>query len=165
MTTPYKMRTPCKSCGGTDGFIKTNGGQDCVFCAKPSCGKHNYNAPKTETGRAVRTIETVHAGIDSGLRMKILLRDGGRCRLCGKEATPEHPLHVGHCLSVKDGMEQGLSDSEINHPCNLCALCDGCNLWLKTTPFPVWLAVALVMARLKNEHAEGKSMNLFEDAI
>ena len=49
-TTLYAMPAPCKKCGCTNGRIETRSGQDCVLCQ--ICGAFQYNAPKTETGRA-----------------------------------------------------------------------------------------------------------------
>jgi hypothetical protein len=40
------MRTPCNHCGAGSGYIEMRTGQACVFCA--SCGKWNYNAPRSE---------------------------------------------------------------------------------------------------------------------
>jgi hypothetical protein len=51
-------------------MIFTRNGQDTVKCAL--CGLYQYNAPKVETGREVRTIATVHEGITSKKRTAIL---------------------------------------------------------------------------------------------
>lgn len=120
----FPLRAPCK-CGNARGRIETKGGQDCVYCL--SCGKHQYNAPRTETGRAVRTVTTVHNGIKPNVRSRILERDGFRCIACGK--TGEHcTLHIGHIISVKDGLANQLTEFELNSDENLATLCDECNL-------------------------------------
>lgn len=138
----FQMRAPCKNCGHEFGSIEMKGGQDCVYCG--ICGKHQYNAPKTETGRAVRTVTTVHNGIKPGQRSRILLRANSSCELCHSVSKP---LHVGHLLSVNDGVRQGLTDAEINSDENLAAMCDECNLGLSDEPVPVRLLIAILKAR------------------
>ncbi len=145
----WKMRQPCPKCGGTEGVIETQSGQDRVFCL---CGAWVYNAPKTETGRAVRSVTTVHNGIKPKLRMRIIERANGHCELCGAKDN----LHVGHMISVDAGLKAGMTDAEINSDENLYCSCDECNLGLGKTPIPLRLAVALVMARLKNQGALGE---------
>jgi 5-methylcytosine-specific restriction endonuclease McrA len=136
------MRKPCK-CGEVVGRIETRNGQDCVFCI--ACNRHQYNAPKTETGRAPRTVTTVHNGIKPGQRARVLERDSGRCVLCGSR----NDLHVGHLLSVNEGVKQGLAEAEINDDENLAAMCAECNLGLADRPVPLRLAMALLVARMK----------------
>lgn len=140
------MRAQCK-CGSSRGYIETRNGQDCVFCWE--CRRWQYNAPKVETGRAVRTVSTVHAAISPKLRASILMRATGRCELCGASPTAEHPLHVGHLIAVKHALSQGLTDLEINDPENMAAMCDECNLGVGCDVVPLRLAVAIVLARLK----------------
>lgn len=146
-----KLRQPCRHCqapAGTDSHTENRGGQDVVLCG--SCGKPaGYNAPKTETGRAVRTVTTVHNGVKPAQRSRIILRDGARCRLCGKSAT-QATLHVGHLLSVKDGMRLELSDEQINSDENLAAMCDECNLGLGEQTVPLWLMIVVLKARWEN---------------
>lgn len=147
----YTMRAPCPKCAGTEGRIETKNVQDCVFCLR--CGWFCYNAPKTETGRAVRSTTTVHNGIKPQQRTRILVRANRHCELCGKPGN----LHVGHLLSVKDGMDRNLSDEEINDDENLAAFCDECNLGMGATSIPLWLAVGLVITRIKNRKSRGES--------
>ena len=116
------MRKPCAFCGSEDGIISTRGLQDCVFCA--ACERFQYNAPKVETGRADRSITTVHNGLKANQRERIIERAAGRCELCGGTNT----LHVDHVVSVKDGLEDGLTERELNHDDNLICLCAECNL-------------------------------------
>lgn len=125
----FIMRSPCRSCGNETGRIETKNGQDCVFCTSVGCGRFQYNAPKTETGRAPRTVSTVHNGIKPNQRARIIDRASNRCEFCGAPSSVS-PLHVGHLVSVKDGFDLGLSDQEINHDENLAAMCDQCNLGL-----------------------------------
>ncbi len=145
-TTPYAMRAPCKKCGCTNGRIETRSGQDCVLCQ--ICGAFQYNAPKTETGRAPRTVSTTHDACGPKIRARILLRANGACELCHAASVP---LHVGHLVSVEAGHRAGMTDSEINSHENLCCLCDQCNLGLGSDVVPVRLAVAMVLARLRNQ--------------
>ena len=69
-----ELRRPC-DCGHTQGEIRTNNGQDTLWCIQ--CGKYQYNAPKTETGRSPRTVKTVHDAISGKARLFVLeLRHG-----------------------------------------------------------------------------------------
>lgn len=139
----YRMRSPCSRCGGELGRIETRNGQDCVFCAK--CGKHQYNAPKTETGRKTRSVSTTHEGVSPKQRARILERATGRCELCGSRTD----LHVGHLLSVVEGHARGLTDQEINSDENLSAMCSACNLGVGRQVVPLRLAIAMVLARVR----------------
>lgn len=134
----HVMRRPC-SCGCISGRIEDRGGQDCVFCEQ--CGRWQYNAPRTETGRAVRTVSTTHAGIKPKQRFRIIQRDGGKCRTCGRHSDG---LHIGHVLSVKDGHECGFTDEQLNSDANLIAQCSECNLGQGRRSLPLWLAVGLL---------------------
>lgn len=138
-----EMREPC-SCGESRGRIVEKGAQDCVYCI--GCDRWQYNAPRTETGKAVRSVSTVHKAIRPKQRARILERANRHCELCGKGGT----LHVGHLLSVEAAMAQGLGDAEINSDENLCAMCDECNLGMGSNPVPVRFVVSLLMARLRN---------------
>lgn len=139
----HALRKPCP-CGGAEGEIETRNGQDCVFCS--ACKRFQYNAPKTETGRAVRTVSTVHEGINPKRRARVLLRANRHCELCGHEGN----LHVGHLLSVNAGVRGGLTDAEINSEENLAAMCEECNLGLNDECVPLRLAIAMVLARVRN---------------
>lgn len=143
----YQLRKPCLACGSSIGEIRPSGCQDCVFC---SCGKFQYNAPRVETGRAVRSVQTVHEAIKPNQRARILERATGRCEMCGVRRD----LHVGHLISVEEGLKQGLTEDSLNSPENLCAMCQECNLGLGKQPVPLRLAVAIVMARLKDRRPE-----------
>lgn len=141
----FRMRKACY-CGSFDGFITETGAQDVVRCLR--CNKWQYNAPRTETGKRARSTSTVHAAIKPKRRAAILERATGRCELCGKR--PESSaLHVGHLVSVGAGLANGLTDQELNDPENLAAFCDECNLGMGKQTVPLRLAIALVMARLR----------------
>jgi 5-methylcytosine-specific restriction endonuclease McrA len=115
------MRETCRQCGNATGYIETRGGQDCVFCGQ--CGRFQYNAPRAETGREVRSLRT-RPDLAVGQRTRILDRDGGRCVLCH---SADRPLDVGHLVSVAEGREFGLTDDELFSDENLAAMCAPCN--------------------------------------
>lgn len=139
----FSMRAPCPDCGGTDGNVTEKNGQDTVRCA--ACHRFCYNAPRTETGRAVRSVSTIHKAIRPQLRARILERDGFTCVLC--RAT-ETRLHVGHLISVEVGLLYGLTDAEINDEENLVAMCEECNLGYSACPIPLRTAIAILRARI-----------------
>jgi hypothetical protein len=139
----------CKYCGAPDGYIITKSGQDCVYCA--SCNKHQYNAPKTETGREARSVSTTHAAIKPKQRSRIIERANGRCERCGKPAAVSVTgLHVGHIVSVVDGHKHGLTDDTINSDENLLAECDECNLGHGKAALPMRLLIALLLTRTQS---------------
>lgn len=136
------MREPCM-CGHPLGRLIEKNGQDTVRCL--TCDRFQYNAPRTETGRAVRSVRTVHKGIRPSDRSRILERDGYRCVLCCATGVP---LHIGHIVSVEHGIATGLTDDELNHDENLIAECEECNLGNGSQPIPLRTAVAILRARL-----------------
>lgn len=130
-------------CNGTEGRIEKKSGQNVVWCLK--CGKSaGYNAKKSDIGEPQRHIPN-REGIKKKKRMQIMIRDGPRCRFCGR-TPPEVILHVGHLLSVEDGKAQGLSEKLFESDENLAVMCEGCNLGLGKTSVPLWLAIALLKA-------------------
>lgn len=142
---PFIMRSVCQ-CGSAEGTLTETGAQDVVRCAR--CNKFQYNAPRTETGKAVRSVSTTHAAIGPKRRAEILLRANWRCECCGrKPEKPTDELHVGHAVSVADGHAQGLGDDEINSDENLLAMCSECNLGLGRESIPAWLAAGIIKAR------------------
>lgn len=54
------------------------------------------------------------------LRALVLMRDGGRCQLCGAEAKNGAKLHIDHVIPWANGGETKLN--------NLQALCEVCNI-------------------------------------
>lgn len=148
------MRKPCRSCGTTEGYIETKSGQDCVYCQQ--CKRHQYNAPRVETGRAVRTVTTIHNGIKPGQRARVLDRDNARCVLCGADGENK-TLHVGHLLSVSEGMKQGLTEVQLNDDENLATMCDECNLGMADRPVSMRFLMAVLAARLKFTKGEVRS--------
>jgi hypothetical protein len=138
-TTQYTMREPCRKCGSSFGEIRTTSGQDCVYCV---CGAWAYNAPRAETGRAVRPL-TDRTSIPTSKRYRVLERASGRCELCGAREG----LVVDHILSLQAGAAQGWSDFDLNHDDNLAALCAACNAGKGAIPMSPRLYVALLKSR------------------
>lgn len=136
------MRSLCKGCNDNMGVVAEVNGQDTVRCR--TCDRFQYNAPRTETGRAARTVTTVHNGIKPKQRARILMRALARCEVCGSRDS----LHVGHILSVEVGVEYGLADDMINHDENLLAMCAECNLGQGSEPMPLAVAVSILRARI-----------------
>ena len=147
--TQITMRSACKACGEVNGAIRPRGGQDCVFCV---CGRWQYNAPKTETGRETRSISTVHERIKPNQRVRILLRANGRCELCGARGGEVH-LHVGHICSVEAAF-QSMTDAEINDDENLIAACEECNLGIGSSPMPARFLMLIVKERIKRRRED-----------
>lgn len=136
------MRDPCKYCTHPTGRIETRNGQDCVLCL--ACGRHNYNAPRTETGREIRTLRT-RPNIKPSQRARILDRDGGRCIICH---TTERSLDVGHLVSVDDGKTLGMTDAELYSDENLAAMCAPCNSGYGSLSVSPRIVAALIRARV-----------------
>jgi 5-methylcytosine-specific restriction endonuclease McrA len=124
LSKPFMMRQSCPACTSPFGYVERRNGQACVFCS--ACERWVYNAPRTETGERQRSLTTIHGGVKPKVRAAILLRSNGRCEICGADLA-ETDWHVGHLVSVKDGLAEGLTDAEVNHQENLCALCAECN--------------------------------------
>jgi 5-methylcytosine-specific restriction endonuclease McrA len=135
----------CKRCKSTTGRIETKSGQDCVYCTE--CGAFQYNAPRTETGREVRSLRT-RPDISPSQRTRILDRDGGTCILCH---SSDRPLDIGHLISVDDGNKIGLTEAQIYHDDNLAAMCAPCNSgYGSRTVNPRIIAAALAARALRS---------------
>lgn len=143
---PYKMREPCRGCGHEFGRVIEVGAQDTVRCL--DCNRHCYNAPRTETGKRVRTVQTTHALIKPSDRARIIERANGHCEFCGRSGR-ESPggLHVAHMMSVDDGHRVGLSDEQINDDENLAAGCAECNLGASKRTVTARMYIHVLMAR------------------
>lgn len=150
----FAMREPCKRCGETAGRIEPKNGQDLVFCI--NCGKHNYNAPRTETGKVQRSLTTARNGLKPSVRSRILQRDGGKCNLCGRSPRVHNViLNVDHILPVEAGVKVGLSDAEINHEENLWAICEECNSGKSNSVLALRLAASILRLRIaESENGE-----------
>lgn len=117
--TAHGLRSPCK-CGSWYGRIDTRGGQDCVFCAE--CGGWQYNAPRLETGRDVRSLST-RPGITPSQRFRVLDAHGHQCVSCGATGS----LQLDHLISRDDAERAGCLDELIDSEWNLAPMCPECN--------------------------------------
>lgn len=138
----FEMRAPCPKCDGTLGRIVEKNGQDTVRCI--GCNHYCYCAPRVETGRARRSVSTVHKAIKPGQRARILNRAGAKCEVCGARGN----LHVGHIVSVDVGLNFGLTELELNDDENLLCLCEECNLGMGSEPMPMRVAIVVLRARI-----------------
>jgi Zn ribbon nucleic-acid-binding protein len=115
----YIARQPCNACETADAVLYPRGGQNTVLCSE--CGRLLYNAPKTETGEAPRTVKTLRTQMRPSQQARILDRDHARCVLCGRG---DQMLTIGHLLSIEDGARIGATALELNDDLNLAAMCD-----------------------------------------
>jgi hypothetical protein len=72
--------------------------------------------------RAAKVRKNSRRGIASGVRLKVMARDGFRCRLCGRSPAmhPGISLHIDHIKALSRGGG--------NEPGNLQTLCSECNI-------------------------------------
>lgn len=138
---PFSLRATC-GCGSLEGYLDPRNGQDCVFCAR--CHRFQYNAPKIETGKKERSVQTTHELVTPSKRAGVLERASARCELCGTSSN----LHVSHIISVSDGYAVGLSDEDINSSENLACLCEECNLGMGRRSFSPRIYAILLHRRL-----------------
>lgn len=138
----YAMRNPCRNCGCTNGILACVGGQDTVRCA--DCGRHAYNAPRTETGRPRRSLRT-RPNISPSQRARILERDNSICLRCNRS---DRPLVVAHWISVYDGNAFGLSEADLFQDENLLILCDECNAGQGRETLPLRFMATVLRVRI-----------------
>ena len=141
----FSMREPCGNCTSSFGRIVERNGQKCVYCS--ACDRWVYNAPRTETGDRQRSVSTVHAAIKPKTRSHVLLRAGSRCELCGV-GIDDTVMHVGHLISIEDGLKEGLTEKELNHQENLAAMCWECNLGIGKDATPLRTLLRVTALRL-----------------
>lgn len=146
----YTMREPCKWClkdgfTHTEGYVKSSGGQDVVRCSR--CGRQCYNAPKTETGKAVRHIRS-RVDLKPGQRERILERDNGFCLMCGRSASQGSIMHIGHMFSVADCIADGYGPEVYNDDDNLYSSCEECNLEQGARSLAPQVVCRLIAARI-----------------
>lgn len=129
-------RHACESCGSRKAVVYKKNGQIVCRCANALCKTFNakfgrgeiiYCPSKAEMGEARSTVAATREGVPPKRRWDIFNRDGMRCVVCGATG-PETILHAGHIISMKDGLENGLTQAELDSPHNLITLCDACNL-------------------------------------
>ena len=143
-TEPYPLRKPCL-CTCETGYIRERNGQQCVYCGR--CHRHQYNAPKSETGLAQRSVSS-RPLLKPARRARILERDNGACVGCHRSDVI---LHVGHLLSVEDGRRLGASEDEIWSDENLAAMCEECNLGFGKLTVSLRLVYRILQARVARQ--------------
>lgn len=122
--TTYTMRAACAQCGTTEGYIIERGSQDVMRCV--ICDAYQYCAPRTETGKAVRTLAS-RPNIKPSTRARILHEHDYACVCCGRRA-PDVSLDLGHLISRDDAARAGfLDDPLIDSEWNLAPMCQECN--------------------------------------
>lgn len=127
----FPLRAPCP-CGSVEGRIEEVGGQDTVRCAE--CNLFQYNAPRTETGRRVRSISE-RPNLKPAQRARIIERDNGVCTVC---LQGNRPITIAHLISVAEGRRSGehfgIPEAETERMLfsddNLCVMCEECNAGL-----------------------------------
>lgn len=140
---PPRMRAPCRSCGATAKRIEWNrNGQDVVRCS--TCDAYAYCAPRSETGRPQRTVQT-RLDLRPRQRARIFSRDLARCVLCTADRSTR--IDVGHLLSVKDGRALGVSHDWLAADDNLAVMCAECNDWLGANSLAPVLIARVLRAR------------------
>ncbi len=141
----HTLRKPCAACGTTEGYIRSVNQQDVARCCR--CNAYQYNAPRTETGEPTRHVRT-RGTLKPSLRARVVLRGNNRCELCGRSGT-EKALHVGHLLSMQDGIKLGLTEAELTTEENLALMCDECNLGLGSMSVPLVVVYRILRARTR----------------
>lgn len=137
------MLAPCRSCGSTEKRIYWDqNGQDVVRCA--ACDAYAYCAPRSETGRAVRTLDA-RRDLRPRQRSRIFARDLGRCVMCGSDDPGR--LDIGHLLSLKEGHALGVPDEMLGADDNLAVMCRECNGWLGAGSIAPVMLARLLRAR------------------
>lgn len=131
------MSRPCPECEGFTGELRPVNGANNVYCVP--CDAYVYCAPKAETDPTADP--KVRKNIKPRQRVRILLRDNGRCVLCG---MADGQLHLGHLISIKDGPALGLSIADLNSDENLVTKCAECNLGLNAQSVTARLIAALI---------------------
>ena len=139
--TSFTMRAPCTMCEGTLGRIETRSSQDCVFCL--FCGTFQYNRPRTESGRDIRSLRT-RPDIKPSQRARVLNRDNAMCIICHRS---DLPLDVAHLVSVDDGHRLGMTDDELYDDENLAAMCSPCNSGYGALSISPRILISLIRAR------------------
>lgn len=134
---------PCRKCGSEATRIEPQNGQDCVWCL--TCGQFSHNAPKHETGRAVRSLRT-RPDIKPSQRARVLDRDNGACIICHRA---DISLDVGHIVSVTEGRSLGMTDAQLFDDENLAAMCTPCNSGFNAVSINPRLFASLVIARIQ----------------
>lgn len=114
-----------------------------MYC---QCGAWVYNAPRTETGRAVYSLAS-RPDITPSQRSRVLAAHDYRCVGCGRDSF-DVVLHLGHLISLKDAEEHGFIDDPVVHSeWNLAPMCAECNSGLGPTSVGVRLMYRLLLIK------------------
>ena len=141
-TEPFPLRTSCKHCGSTAGYILPNNGQSVVRCS--TCDTYQYNAPKHEQGLAPAPVRS--DSVKPSMRYAVMERAGFRCEFCGADGSGR-AMHIGHLLSEKEIRANGLPLNFADDPDNLAWLCDACNLGMSEHSMTIHNALRFLIQR------------------
>jgi len=126
---PITLRSPCRSCGGSEGYTTLKGGNDMPFCLCEAPGLDeagkSYCVPKSETGRAVRPLHQ-RPNISIATRSRVFEKWGSHCAICGGR-PPRVELEVEHIFSRETAYAHGYLDWHVDSEYNLAPLCKPCN--------------------------------------
>ena len=145
------LREPCNECGCIEGTITTKGGQDVLYCA--NCRRYQYCAPRTETGRATRTLR--RTAIPPSKRARVFARHHNACVGCGAH-PPTVELVIGHLVPRDEAINLGLPEHLADHDLNLAPMCPECNSGIGKNPIAIGLMYRLLLLHLR---AEGVSLD------
>ena len=112
-------------CGVEDMPVIWVGSHLSVNC--PYCGRWQRFIPHALAGVIGTRKDRRTINVKGKQRIRILLRDGSRCQLCGV-GVDKSELHVDHKKSVHEAQRDGWTESQINADANLWVLCEACNL-------------------------------------
>lgn len=101
----------------------TRSGQDVVRCI--GCEAYQYNAPRIETGRAIRSLST-RPNIKPSVRARIFEQFSYGCLVCGR-GPPEVDPELDHIIPREAAELAGMLDDLIDSEDNLAPLCAECN--------------------------------------
>lgn len=143
------LREPCHNCGCVEGTITIKGGQDVLRCA--NCDTYQYCAPRTETGRQVRTLR--RTSIPPSKRARVLARHHNACVGCGAH-PPQVELTIGHLVPRTDAIRLGLAEHLADHDLNLAPMCPECNSGIGRSPVAIGLMYRLLLLHLRTAGAD-----------
>lgn len=133
------IKPSCAVCGSKTGIAKRKNGVWQLYC---ECGKWHSTPKIKDIGVKPRKVYR-RKTIGLSQRTRIILRAAGACELC----RTNKELRVGHMLSVKDGVEMGLTAEFLNSDENIAAMCECCNSGIKEGTIPLRVMGAILMAR------------------
>jgi len=138
----------CITCGSGDLEILPKGPHFAEYCTTCGTKQHAGWLQKTSIGMKPRSVQTTHQMIRPKIRASIIERASARCEICGVRGVL---MHIGHFLSVVEGIAAGLTDEEINSDENLFCCCEECNLGQGRRPVSIRILAAIIRARVRHE--------------